>query len=124
LFFFFFFFQAEDGIRDFHVTGVQTCALPILCGIKILKPKTKHIGLVSAILGFIWLVAVFIFSYVMINLNLEKEKIESFFEENFETKISKADIILNNNDTLNVIFQRDPRVFTINDTISGTFKYS
>src|SRR5690242_21601804 len=28
-FFFFFFFQAEDGIRDRHVTGVQTCALPI-----------------------------------------------------------------------------------------------
>src|SRR5690606_39945915 len=30
-----FFFQAEDGIRDFHVTGVQTCALPIStsCGI-------------------------------------------------------------------------------------------
>src|SRR5207253_6249923 len=27
--FFFFFFQAEDGIRDGHVTGVQTCALPI-----------------------------------------------------------------------------------------------
>src|SRR5690606_40982778 len=25
-----FFFQAEGGIRDFHVTGVQTCALPIL----------------------------------------------------------------------------------------------
>src|SRR5690606_39567685 len=24
-----FFLQAEDGIRDFHVTGVQTCALPI-----------------------------------------------------------------------------------------------
>src|SRR5215510_12745441 len=28
-FLFFFFFQAEDGIRDGHVTGVQTCALPI-----------------------------------------------------------------------------------------------
>src|SRR5690625_6629401 len=27
--YFFFFFQAEDGIRDGHVTGVQTCALPI-----------------------------------------------------------------------------------------------
>src|SRR5215813_11118846 len=27
---FFFFFQAEDGIRDADVTGVQTCALPIL----------------------------------------------------------------------------------------------
>src|SRR5207253_8028440 len=30
----FFFFQAEDGIRDGHVTGVQTCALPILPGQK------------------------------------------------------------------------------------------
>src|SRR5690606_39972760 len=30
------FFQAEDGIRDLHVTGVQTCALPIS-----LKPKDK-----------------------------------------------------------------------------------
>src|SRR5437016_10805491 len=28
--FFFFFFQAADGIRDWSVTGVQTCALPIL----------------------------------------------------------------------------------------------
>src|SRR5437763_12182647 len=34
LFFFslFFFFQAEDGIRDTSVTGVQTCALPIFAG--------------------------------------------------------------------------------------------
>src|SRR2546430_3766953 len=30
---YFFFFQAEDGIRDLTVTGVQTCALPILCKI-------------------------------------------------------------------------------------------
>src|SRR5207249_8624319 len=29
LYFFYFFFQAEDGIRDRNVTGVQTCALPI-----------------------------------------------------------------------------------------------
>src|SRR5688500_20193573 len=27
-----FFFQAEDGIRDYKVTGVQTCALPIFMG--------------------------------------------------------------------------------------------
>src|SRR3989442_8886305 len=31
IFVFFFFFQAEDGIRDADVTGVQTCALPISC---------------------------------------------------------------------------------------------
>src|SRR5258707_14005934 len=36
----FFFFQAEDGIRDIGVTGVQTCALPILGG---------HSGVVSAV---------------------------------------------------------------------------
>src|SRR5690606_29082202 len=35
----FFFFQAEDGIRDFHVTGVQTCALPIC---KILPTGSRH----------------------------------------------------------------------------------
>src|SRR6478752_1284510 len=33
-YFFFFFFQAEDGIRDVAVTGVQTCALPISFGVK------------------------------------------------------------------------------------------
>ena len=33
LFFVFFFFQAEDGIRDYKVTGVQTCALPICSGV-------------------------------------------------------------------------------------------
>src|SRR5258708_20015213 len=35
----FFFFQAEDGIRDDLVTGVQTCALPILFGL--LHPKNE-----------------------------------------------------------------------------------
>src|SRR5438874_734509 len=32
IFYLFFFFQAEDGIRDLYVTGVQTCALPISAG--------------------------------------------------------------------------------------------
>src|SRR3712207_6869265 len=36
---FFFFFQAEDGIRDIGVTGVQTCALPIL-----ILPTLVHAG--------------------------------------------------------------------------------
>src|SRR2546425_965600 len=35
IFFFFFFFQAEDGIRDKLVTGVQTCALPIYTGARL-----------------------------------------------------------------------------------------
>src|SRR5437763_7300382 len=36
-FFFFFFFQAEDGIRDTSVTGVQTCALPIFVSIDVIE---------------------------------------------------------------------------------------
>src|SRR5690606_123980 len=41
----FFFFQAEDGIRDFHVTGVQTCALPILLDQKTLvRPAPDTTG--------------------------------------------------------------------------------
>src|SRR5690349_4778805 len=32
--FFFFFFQADDGIRDLYVTGVQTCALPIFISLE------------------------------------------------------------------------------------------
>src|SRR5207248_5527342 len=35
--FFFFFFQAEDGIRDRTVTGVQTCALPISLRVKLVR---------------------------------------------------------------------------------------
>src|SRR5256885_4483728 len=36
--FLFFFFQAEDGIRDYKVTGVQTCALPIFHADRIVTP--------------------------------------------------------------------------------------
>src|SRR5690349_4172826 len=39
--FFFFFFQAEDGIRDLYVTGVQTCALPI-------SATVERVGAVSS----------------------------------------------------------------------------
>src|SRR3989441_1582919 len=35
----FFFFQAEDGIRDKLVTGVQTCALPIYSLFRALRPR-------------------------------------------------------------------------------------
>src|SRR2546429_4198862 len=40
---FFFFFQAEDGIRDVAVTGVQTCALPI-CSLREPQPSTTGVA--------------------------------------------------------------------------------
>src|SRR5215467_8136252 len=46
---FFFFFQAEDGIRDYKVTGVQTCALPI-SGVETVGDGVGHlVGLVDGI---------------------------------------------------------------------------
>src|SRR5256885_15284653 len=45
----FFFFQAEDGIRDYKVTGVQTCALPIsrrgVCAVPQWRPGRAAAGL-------------------------------------------------------------------------------
>src|SRR2546421_5408927 len=47
---FFFFFQAEDGIRDLIVTGVQTCALPIWRISSELRPSIlDDLGLAEAI---------------------------------------------------------------------------
>src|SRR5437016_6665512 len=51
-FFFFFFFQAEDGIRDWSVTGVQTCALPIYPGARTVKYSQQDIISVRAKLRF------------------------------------------------------------------------
>src|SRR5690349_23013336 len=44
--FLFFFFQAEDGIRDLYVTGVQTCALPIYDAIAAFRymAQARHAG--------------------------------------------------------------------------------
>src|SRR2546426_3720917 len=39
----FFFFQAEDGIRDYKVTGVQTCALPICKGRTVKTATRLHV---------------------------------------------------------------------------------
>src|SRR3712207_5814323 len=46
----FFFFQAEDGIRDIGVTGVQTCALPIL--LHLAEYGLRRQVLVFPIVGF------------------------------------------------------------------------
>src|SRR3972149_2590473 len=39
------FFQAEDGIRDLTVTGVQTCALPILAQVRGAAPRAQNLVL-------------------------------------------------------------------------------
>src|SRR5690606_17564583 len=59
---------AEDGIRDFHVTGVQTCALPIL---ETILNAAKQAGAEGA-------------SYIMLRLPLEiAELFENWLREHF-----------------------------------------
>src|SRR2546421_4861129 len=47
----FFFFQAEDGIRDLIVTGVQTCALPIYWRSALIVVATIPFALLSAVVA-------------------------------------------------------------------------
>src|SRR5205807_3970502 len=48
-FFFFFFFQAEDGIRDYKVTGVQTCALRCALGVRGVRQQV-HVQIAVAVI--------------------------------------------------------------------------
>src|SRR6266850_8005360 len=55
VYFCFFFFQAEDGIRDYKVTGVQTCALPILRGTNLAAHEPLPLlPPLRAMVGFGW----------------------------------------------------------------------
>src|SRR5205809_4295188 len=57
-----FFFQAEDGIRDVAVTGVQTCALPILRSLNEIAPQDTTIAVVGGGFGslLVYTTAVFL----------------------------------------------------------------
>lgn len=97
--------------------------LIILLGVKILNPKTKHIGLVSIILGFLWLIAMFVFTYEMINSDTGHRKLKQSIKKSYDIKISKSDLKLGDRDTLHLFIDRDPRIFSINDTVSSGYKY-
>src|SRR2546430_8531705 len=50
----FFFFQAEDGIRDLTVTGVQTCALPIFVCCETGFPTTVNSNVMQTSIDIAW----------------------------------------------------------------------
>src|SRR3712207_7647749 len=62
---FFFFFQAEDGIRDIGVTGVQTCALPIFKAL-----IEVHLSALPAFLYLKVQLTVVVLSYYTFNLHI------------------------------------------------------
>jgi len=99
--------------------------LVILLGVKALNPKTKHIGITSLILGVLCLIALFVFSFSMVksnkfspfSYNYDTNKSMVKKEDNYTMNFTKKDLKLGKNDTLNMIFNRDERIFSINDTI-------
>lgn len=97
--------------------------LVMLLGIKLLNPKVRYIGLISAILGFLWLVAMFVFFYTMISSDKAYDDFRKSIRDSYEIKVSRADLFLNDKDTLHLFFDKDPRIFTVNDT-ANKFKFS
>src|SRR3989475_7442618 len=80
----FFFFQAEDGIRDLTVTGVQTCALPISL-YKSPKFGLKLISIISIIL-----IVIDGFIPVMLNLDADLTVNNGFIMDEFARYMSTA----------------------------------
>src|SRR5256885_4964205 len=72
---FIFFFQAEDGIRDYKVTGVQTCALPISVGVLVpIYLIFRDVGLLDTKVGLLIV-------YTLVNLPIVCWMLFSFFKE-------------------------------------------
>src|SRR2546421_6042001 len=86
---FFFFFQAEDGIRDLIVTGVQTCPLPIL---------TRGLGWLPAPDGWralVWTTALLVGAGTAIDLALgllsEATNMSSHWTEWFDEDLARSE---------------------------------
>src|SRR5690606_40069382 len=89
-----FFFQAEDGIRDFHVTGVQTCALPIsaIVGAAMLEIGSGmsqvqgHVGIY--VMGMV-VAAVVGYASISLIITLVRQDHFHFFSRSEERRVGK-----------------------------------
>ena len=71
--FFGFFFQAEDGIRDYDVTGVQTCALPIF--VSNFNLDTSALGHLTSAVQFGFITGTLIFALLTISARFPPSKV-------------------------------------------------
>src|SRR5690625_5881190 len=84
LFLVLFFFQAEDGIRDGHVTGVQTCALPIL--------QVKELFERSAKAGYLDLQALImflVFEKDVLAMEDSAEKLKVYYQDKHSERMNE-----------------------------------
>src|SRR3712207_8687365 len=104
---FVFFFQAEDGIRDIGVTGVQTCALPILvagydaliaapiatiyaCVVAMLTEKTKFQSVIDAAIASVREIQVALFILMIAYAMAEAFRSEEHTSDSSHANISYA----------------------------------
>src|SRR5256885_17081811 len=79
----FFFFQAEDGIRDYKVTGVQTCALPIFVS-AVAEQRVVAAGAFEAV------VAAVAGDDVVVGVAAAEERLAAFLQEQGLDEIGRA----------------------------------
>src|SRR5690606_13005171 len=106
----FFFFQADDGIRDFHVTGVQTCALPIWDQSAALTLRFSRIAELHG--GKVLLVALLaglLSAFGISRLEVENRFIDYFHEDSeIHQGMKVIDQNLGGTVTLDIILDADP----------------
>src|SRR5207253_6908239 len=89
-----FFFQAEDGIRDGHVTGVQTCALPI-CRLPVIGTlhelvKAALVQILTQPRNAITRQYMKLFEYENVKLRFTDDALEAIAERSEERRVGKS----------------------------------
>src|SRR5690606_39813813 len=86
-----FFFQAEDGIRDFHVTGVQTCALPIFLDLEDAVPAEEREAARHAVLDWLAGLSMRRPGTPAIGLRISPPQSESGFEDLYALRVARSE---------------------------------
>lgn len=89
-----------------------------LIGLKCIYRNIKFIGLISILLGFIWIISITLFSVMMIEFETKNDSISKFINDTSKVTVIKKSLDHVTNDTLTIDFIRDPRFYGINDTLS------
>src|SRR5690606_40425324 len=116
------FFQAEDGIRDFHVTGVQTCALPIF---RIVEAKRSLQRMVSLNKSLLTLSRINNQQYAG-NENVTLKTVIADLLNDYEDLIAYKDIRLNfqQDGNFEVLANPDLMQILFSNLISNAIKYN
>jgi len=90
-----------------------------LVGLSCMYKNIKYVGLISILLGFIWAIAIIFFTVIMIEIESKNDLIKKYIDDTTKVTIVKKSLDHVANDTLNIDFIRDPRLYGMNDSLSN-----